>query len=212
MPSVPGLHLKPPGPRAVPDRVGGQLICRQRHIPGAVLRHARLDRVRQHHRAQRGKPSRIEAVVKEPAGRRVSAWPGRVSQRNLSIHQRSTARPRPGRAVPGCHLDRPLAAGQPTANRSQVTRPGQGQTARTGPFGGGVNTAPGTPSGPQMRWSASSGTSGTGPFAAGTCGAAACGEADRDPNRCHLPCWPPPASAPGSRPPPAGPSPSVLAV
>jgi len=56
------------------------------------------------------------------------------------------------------------------------------------------------------------GTSGAGRFAACTDGAAACGEADRDPNRCHLPCWPPPASLPGPRPLATGRLPSVLAV
>lgn len=56
------------------------------------------------------------------------------------------------------------------------------------------------------------GTSGAGRFAACTDGAAACGEADRDPNRYHLPCWPPSASLPGPRPLAAGRLPSVLAV
>ena len=51
------------------------------------------------------------------------------------------------------------------------------------------------------------GTSGACPFAVGTGWAAACGEADRAPERCHLLRRPP-----GWRPPPAGPLPSVLAV
>ncbi len=49
------------------------------------------------------------------------------------------------------------------------------------------------------------------PVYACTGGGAACGEPGRGPNRCHLPRWPS-ASPPGSRSPPAGPLPNVLAV
>ena len=151
---VPGLHLQPSGPRAVPDRVGGQLICRQHHIPGAVLRHARLDRVRQHHRAQPGQPSRIEPVVKQPAARRVSAWPGRVSQRNLSIHQRSTGRRPPGH-VPAAPF--PVSPRSPPGRRITGGKPFPGYPVPVRPNGpDGVTRRrrtppPVPPQNPQMR-------------------------------------------------------------
>ena len=86
--------------------------------------------VRQHHRAQHGQPPRMNRWSSNPPAAGPAPGPAGSGQRNLSTHQRSTGRHRPGH-VPAAPS--PVSPRSPPGRRATGGRPFPGYPSRSRP-------------------------------------------------------------------------------